>query len=61
MQSSFTKFPAFNHFNLVDICFQVVNVWPGWFIDIHIFQQRRYLPLINLKYLAFILAETDVY
>ena len=25
MQSGFTKIPAFNHFNLVDICSQIVN------------------------------------
>ena len=39
MQSDFTKIPAFNHYNLVDICSQIVNIWPGWFIDIHFFQK----------------------
>ena len=37
MHSIFTKIPAFNHFKLVDICSQIVNIWPGWFIDIHFF------------------------
>ena len=27
MQSSFTKIPAFNHFNQVGICFQIVNIY----------------------------------
>ena len=57
----FTKIPAFNHFNLVDICSQIVNLWPGWFIDIHFFPKKRYFPLINLKYLAFFLVETNAY
>ena len=55
MQPDFKKIPAFNHFNLVDICSQIVNIWPGWFIYTHIFQKCviYHLPLINLKYLVF--------
>ena len=26
MQSGFTKIPAFNHVNLVDVCSQIVNI-----------------------------------
>ena len=59
MQSGFTKIPAFKHFNLVDICSPIVKYNLADLLTLIFFPKMRYLPLINLNYLAFFHAETD--